>query len=249
MPTYAEDVLFTAAGKNVGSNAAAPNVTAGIVTATTVTATGAISGATVTASGNGTVSGNLTVTGTAAIGGGTALATSNQTGTGNLVLATSPTIATPTITSPVINGNPSGTGIPTFTLKKGSGSGDYASASTTYVRVDTSNLVYTVTIPTGWKLLIHASGTSITATSAVQHLVALADGSADNSGILVERAVISPGTSFGVGFSLGWVISGDGASHTINLQYRTTNASDSVTISNSTATLLPTMTFMLSPSN
>lgn len=247
MPQFNEDITFSVVGKNLGSTGAEPNLKAQNITATgtaAVTGNTTLSG-TLAVTGASTLTGNVTAAGTLAVGGGSALSTSNQTGTGSLVLATSPTI-----TSPVINGTPTGTGLPTITLKKGSAGGTYSSASTTYVRVDTTNLAYTVTIPTGWKLMIHASGCINTATSAVICSVALADGSGDNSGILVENnSLLAGSTSAVLAFALNWVVSGDGASHTINLQYKTSNGADSVQINNSTSTNLPTMTFLLTPSN
>jgi hypothetical protein len=156
-----------------------------------------------------------------------------------------------TLQGGVINGTTTGTGIPTFALKKGTGSGNYTSASTTYVRADSTNLAYTVTVPTGWKLSIQASGSSNTNTGAVNYRIALADGIADNTGILAEIRGLSPLASATgiVPFSLSYMLTGDGASHTINLQYLTSNASDSVVIENSSATAAPMMVFILSPSN
>lgn len=231
----------------------------------------------ISVAGTSTLTGNVTAVGTVSIGGGTALATTNQTGTGSLVLATSPTISAPTVSghptvegvtstgatgtgkfvfdtaptvsSPVINGTPSGTGIPTVTLKKGSGGGNYTTASTTYVRADSTNLNYAVTIPSGWKLMVSASGSAFTATGAVSMNVAIADGGSDNTGILVEHAMTASSTSAFMGWAIHWVITGDGASHTINLQYKTSNASDSATISNSSATIVPQMVCFLTPSN
>lgn len=167
---------------------------------------------------------------------------------------TSPTITgaaitTATITSPTINGTPTGTGIPTTTLKSGTGAGNYTSASTTYVRVDSTNLAYTVTIPAGWKLLVHASGAAFTATGAVVLSVALADGSADNTGILIETSIRAADASNADSFSLDWLIAGDGLSHTINMQYKTSVGADVVTIVNSGATFKPVMMFLLTPSN
>lgn len=155
------------------------------------------------------------------------------------------TLTNKTLTSPVINGNPTGTGIPTFTLKKGTAAGNYTTASTSYVQVDGTNLLYTVTIPTGWKLAISASGSTWTQTGSVVLGVELADG----GNALVETFVISSSVSFPVSFALHWIITGDGASHTVDLRYRTTNGADSATILNTSSTQYPTMMFILSPAN
>ena len=144
---------------------------------------------------------------------------------------------------------PSPTAFMGLTLKKGSGGVNYSSASTTYVRVDSTNLAFTVTVPTGWKLAVTASGNITTLTAAIAANVALADGTSDNSGILVEGNFLPQAAGVTQFFALNWVVAGDGASHTINLQYKTSNGADSVQITNTSATFLPTMVFTLMPSN
>lgn len=148
------------------------------------------------------------------------------------------------LASPVINGTPSGTGIPTTTLKKGSGNGtDYTSTSTAYVDVDATNLAYTVTIPTGWKLLVWAYGSGYLTTATVTANVALFD-----SGTLIATEIESTiGTVDS--FYLHYVIAGDGGSHTVKLQYKTSSGSDAVNLVNSSTTVLPSMLFLLTPSN
>lgn len=172
--------------------------------------------------------------------------------TTNLTQLVSPLLGTPTLTTPVINGTSTGTGIASLTLNKGSGVGNYTTASTTYVVADSSALCHTVTIPSGWKLAVSTSGALGTSTAIVNVDAALTDNAAcstANSGILVETQV-DAGTIGGTsGFSLNWVITGDGAAHNIALQYKTSNASDSALLLNSSATLTPTMIFTLSPSN
>lgn len=157
-----------------------------------------------------------------------------------------------TITNPQITGTPTGTGIPTLTLKQGTGLGNYTSASTSYVVMDSTNLCYTVTIPTGWKLMVSGAISAGTLTAAVAFLIAITDNAActtANAGILEEvgSAGLSPGASTGI--PINWVINGDGAAHHVALQMKTTNAADSVFILNSSATLNPVITFLLSPSN
>lgn len=140
---------------------------------------------------------------------------------------------------------------PTVTLKTGTGGGNYTTASTTFVRVDSTNLAFTVTIPNGWKLLISASGVLSIATATNGVNVALADGSADNTGIIIQTLAQpnTAGAATFIPFSLNWVVNGDGASHTINLQFSTGNAADSAIMVNNTSTLKPMMTFLLTPSN
>ncbi len=135
---------------------------------------------------------------------------------------------------------------PSATLKKGSGGGNYVSASTVYVDVDAANLGLTITIPTNWKLVINASGQLTSATAIATVSVSLLDGAT-----LIE-AQVNPtvaGTAGAEDWALNWVINGDGASHTVKLQYKTSNGADSATILNSSATLLPTMVFTLMPSS
>lgn len=140
-----------------------------------------------------------------------------------------------------------------LTLKKGSGGGNYTNATTSYTVADSTNLCFTVTIPTGWKLGISASGALSTATAAVVAQAALTDNascSTANAGIIVETAPIQ-GSAIGVAdaFALNWVITGDGASHNIAMQFKTSNAADTASLINSSATLTPTMKFTLMPSN
>lgn len=135
--------------------------------------------------------------------------------------------------------------INTTVFKKGTGAGNYTSASTTDVVVDGTNLAATITIPLGWKLQVLAFGgiTSLTATVTV--FVGIADGGTILDTMPITAALVGNFTPF----SIGWIINGDGASHTIDLRYHTTNGADSVSINNASSTQLPTMIFTLIPSN
>ena len=140
-----------------------------------------------------------------------------------------------------------------LTLKKGSGAGNYTNATTSYTVADSTNLCFTVTIPTGWKLGVSASGALATATAAVVAQAALTDNAAcatANAGILVETAPIQ-GAGIGIAdaFALNWVIAGDGAAHNIAMQFKTSNVADTASLINSSATIIPTMKFELMPSN
>jgi hypothetical protein len=163
-------------------------------------------------------------------------------------LATTDTLTNKTLTSPVINGTPSGTGIPTATVKNGSGAGNYSSTSTSYVNMDGTNLSYTVVIPTGWKLMIIGAAAVGCLTAPVSTLFAIND---SVGGILTETTNLPTATlaTDTRQVTLCGVITGDGLSHVVTLQYKTTNASDAVTAVNTTATLTPTMTFLLMPSH
>lgn len=165
---------------------------------------------------------------------------------------TMPTMAT-SVASLKVNGTIVAT--PTTVSKKGSGGGDYTAANTSYAAVDTTNLCTTLTVPTGWKLIVTASGSLGTATSAVAAQVALSDvgatcGTGGTTPLIEKRYIPS---AVGAGFDGGWalqvVITGDGNAHSVALLAETTNGSDSWNIQNSTSTLTPAMTFMLMPSN
>jgi hypothetical protein len=193
---------------------------------------------------------NIRITGTAT-GAKTATLPDNTGTVAELNLAQTWT-ATQTFSGPIINGSPTGTGIPTITLKKGSGGGNYTSASTTYAVVDSTNLCYTVTIPTGWKLAVQVSFAAFVSTAAVAISFAITDNAAcgtANSGIIADSTISPPTINIGNPLSFGTAITGDGASHSIALQFKTSNASDSVNIVNSTATNAPMMVFILTPSN
>jgi hypothetical protein len=161
---------------------------------------------------------------------------------------TNKTLTTPTITSPVINGTPSGTGIPTVTVKKGSGAGTYThGGDTNFVDADAVNLAYTVTIPTGWKLTVSARGAMGVQTALVEVDLRLVDNGAE---IAISRILPAAINNFPAGdSSLLAVINGDGASHTVKLQFKTTNGADTANLSNSSATDTPVMMFLLTPSN
>lgn len=158
---------------------------------------------------------------------------------------TAQTLSSKTLTAPVVNGTPTGTGIPTVTLKKGSAAGNYSSSSLTPVVVDGTNLAFTVTIPTGWKLVVQCSGLISSLTGLATVSVFIADG---GTGLQTAQVLAQSAANF-TSFSLSYVINGDGASHTIDLRYFTGNAADAVTIANSGTTIIPTMIFTLTPSN
>jgi hypothetical protein len=132
-----------------------------------------------------------------------------------------------------------------MTLRRGSSGGTYVTSSTSYVDVDATNLTYTVTIPVGWKLAISTSGETWTSTGAAIVGVSLFD-----SGTLIETGMgtAGAGNGFTGTFALNWVINGDGASHTVKLQFKTLNGADAANMGNSGSSL-PQMVFTLAPSN
>lgn len=140
--------------------------------------------------------------------------------------------------------------VQTQVLLKGTGTGNYVSASTTYAAVDSTNLSLTVTIPVGWKLTVHAFGTTTTQTASAQDSVGLNDGACSGATVNLQNVNVLPPSANGMeAWALGGLITGDGASHTINLCYLTSNTNDAATIANSSASNAPVMIFTLSPSN
>jgi hypothetical protein len=132
-------------------------------------------------------------------------------------------------------------------LAKGSGAGDYTGTNTAYADVDATNLVLTITIPTNSNLSIVATGVATTDTGVAVVSVALDDG-----GTLLQETQVNPpvaGVSGAEPFTLAWVITGDGASHTIKLRAKTSNAADAWRILNSSGSLTPSMVATLLPTN
>jgi hypothetical protein len=125
-------------------------------------------------------------------------------------------------------------------------SGSYTTSSTTLVPVDSTNLSYTVTIPSGYNLLINAVANAASPTDE-EVWIALVDGSTTLvSNIVDTTPTFEP-------CALTWVVAGDGASHTIKLEWA--GASSKITavmLYSNTASgnmLTPAMTFLLAPSN
>jgi hypothetical protein len=138
-------------------------------------------------------------------------------------------------------------------LKKGSNGGNYVSASGSFAAVDGTNLAYTVTIPTGSNLVVLANGTMSPTGGTSTWYVALYDGVSK----LTEQALTwtaagasnaCPGTMNcgAASFGLNYVIAGDNASHTIQLEYATEAASNDTSgrILNSNG-IFPTMLFTI----
>jgi len=134
-----------------------------------------------------------------------------------------------------------GTPIAAVTLKSGTGAGDYTTASASYVDVDGTNLAFTVTIPNGFKLLINAACSIKHSTLAATIGLSLFDGATVIEEV-IEAAVAGDREHMG----LTWAITGDGASHTVKLQWKTSAAT--ATMNNASSTLKPAMTFLMVPS-
>jgi hypothetical protein len=136
--------------------------------------------------------------------------------------------------------------IPSLTLKEGSNAGDYTTSSSGLANVDGTNLSFTVTIPLGWKLLVMVTGTEgFTGSHAAAMLLAIADGGTPVTQHTQEFS--AGGSPAAQPFALNWIINGDGASHTVTLQWASPGSNAAV-MRNSSGNI-PVMTFMLTPSN
>lgn len=190
--------------------------------------------------------GNPTLLGVPVING--AIITTSTLNTCTLTSATlnTCTLNTATLASPVINGTPSGTGIPTVTYKSGGGIGNYTRTSSTLAAVDSTNLSLTVTIPTGWKLVVWASGGAEVSANTTSAVLAIRDTFLAQIFAEISANIATAGNVYP--FSLCAAIPGDGSSHTVQLQFASSDNSSTVTIPNSGSNF-PTMVFLLTPSN
>lgn len=157
------------------------------------------------------------------------------------------TITAKTLTDAEQSGVPAGAIV---TVKKvGSGVANYTTGSQTYVRVDPANLSNAVVVPVGSTLIVVAKASVWDSTATGQEVdLAIADGTADNVGIL-DQSSVSSGGSGGIGSTTGTClakINGDGASHTVNLQWRSAVAGGFANMKNN-GTFVPVMIIMLLP--
>jgi hypothetical protein len=133
----------------------------------------------------------------------------------------------------------------TMALKSGSGAGNYTTSSTSYVNMDGTDLIYTITVPTGSKLMVNVSGSG--ANQTLGSLLQLSLFDTQSSSTLCEGYSTTDAAGQPTPFSLTYILTGDGNSHTISLQYKVSNSSGVVV--NNSSTNCPFMTFLLSPSN
>lgn len=147
-------------------------------------------------------------------------------------------------------------GANTLVFKSGSGAGTYTNTNTTYASVDTTNLCTVLTVPSGWKLMVTASGVLESVTAAVAQSVALVDAGTTCAGGGVtaltgtERTITPPAVAtFDAPFQTQFIFTGDGAAHSFSLAAKTSVGADAWGIQNTSATVAPSMTFTLMPSN
>jgi plastocyanin len=132
---------------------------------------------------------------------------------------------------------------PTIVTKKGTGSASYTTTSTSFVAVDGTNLSYAITIPSGSKLTITATF-SVYTSGTGGSTVALLDGSTEIPG---TEGYLASGVTYAGDSIAQAVVVGDGASHTITLQFKT-GTSGTTSIINY-ANNVPSMIFRLEQSN
>lgn len=132
--------------------------------------------------------------------------------------------------------------IPRVIYLRGSGTGNYTTASTTPVPVDSTNLQTTVTIPVGAKAIVQAAGFGASASATVNGTVYIVDGTT-----VLQNDSIGGSSNNTNTFALLAVITGDGASHTISLQYSTNASGTAFTIYNSGSGQWPTMVVQIMP--
>jgi hypothetical protein len=152
------------------------------------------------------------------------------------------TLANKTLTAPIVNGTPTGTGIATVVQKVGSGTPNYVRLANGYADVDTANLSYTVVVPTGWKATITFSGSAANAGGGTG-LICLADVTT----VLREVSVNTVSTFMPMFVQA--VFTGDGASHTFRPRFQGDNVGGTNTILNNSVTNAPVMVVRLEPSN
>ena len=129
-----------------------------------------------------------------------------------------------------------------ITAKTGSGAGNYTTTSTTDVDIDATNLAYAVTVASGKEVLIVATATvshSLVAGTTGSIFLVIADGTTALAETLwSENTVSLPGE-----VSVSHVFTGDGASHTFKLRWRSVPGA-TATMQNASAIKAPRMSFV-----
>lgn len=196
----------------------------------------------------GITSGGLSVTsppigGSAAIqigvtGNGTAGATFPAATDTVVELTQSQVMTNKTLTAPVINGTPTGTGIATTIQSFGTGAGNYTTTAGAYSNIGaiTSGAV---TVPVGWKAIVDFD--CYYKVSANDGNVALAD----TTTVLIAKYTDT--TSY-ISLHLHYVYTGDGNSHTFVPRFLTSGGA-TMNIGNGAGSLVPELSVVLIPSN
>jgi hypothetical protein len=138
---------------------------------------------------------------------------------------------------------------PTVVIKTGSKAGAYSNINnaTSFIDLDATNLTYTVTVPTGQKLLIFAKMSALNNSSSDRVTTAMRifmDGTTQIGGATQHTQQTNDGAHHSVNTSF----TGDGSSHTFKLQAWMSGSNENCSIFND-ATYYPDMLFILTPAN
>lgn len=133
----------------------------------------------------------------------------------------------------------------TVTYKTGSGGGNYTRTSNTFADVDGTNLVHTVVVPIGWKLIVQCKFRGNSSDTSANLSARFLDSAGDiNDDVTLSTSLTGlPALEYVL---LG-VVTGDGDSHTISLQFASSVDTHQVNIANSAVSNSPKMVFMLIP--
>ncbi|HLJ58377.1 MAG TPA: hypothetical protein VKZ50_01450 [bacterium] len=237
-------------------------ITHNFVTGSQVIMNGTWSGANapITLAGNNTFTGTNTFNGTTNLAGTTTVTGSsltingglpNSQLAGNLVsqvnVTTTSAGAQPSIT------NPSGVGpstlslsltLPQIVLGKGTGAGTYSTANVFGTEVGTMS--QTITVPLGAKLTVSIAFNweQLTAPAACAYQLW------DTPSVLAYQTNDNPSAaSDPLPSAMQSVVVGDGAPHTIQFAFSTSNAADACAVMNTTNSQVPQMILRLEPAN
>jgi hypothetical protein len=155
-----------------------------------------------------------------------------------------PLVVTPTALNSYVPYQYKGINFTQIGTRRGTGTADYTTTSTSWVWVDATNLRITVTIPTGFVALCWASGMIQTSNSGVAVGVTIAkDAPATLVGAYKTTVSLSA-----VSWSDMAVVTGDGASHQIGLAFFSGGGGASAIISNGNVSVTPELIIVLIPS-
>lgn len=214
---------------------------------------GVAGGAILIAGGNGgPVSGqggNVTVQAGTSSGVGTAGALTLRSGVGGASVTGGNLIIKPG-TGGAGDGNiliQSASGAQQMGITTKTGNATYSTTSSTFADVDATNLAFTTTVPTGWKLFCIATGEVAPSTDYLIGQLFDTQGS-----VVLQRIALGGGAAgaatWDLGLSLIGTVTGDGLSHTVKLQFANNNNATSVQINGFNGRFAK-MVFTLMPSN
>ena len=157
-----------------------------------------------------------------------------------------PLTTTPIQNSPVVGGTPTGSGIASVEFTRGDRASTYSTTSSTYANVDNTNLQRVFVIPAGWKLSVSATGVFAVAAATTSASLILRDSITALSFAALQSNIATAGQA--IPWSLVGGIEGDGRTHTVALQFASSDNATAVTITNNSSNY-PTMIWRLEPAN